>query len=534
MFKLAKRVHLRALCSRLVAFSGWIVLSAAITGSVQAQSPSALVRTTQGAVTGLRQDGSSAYLGIPYAAPPVGELRWRPPVPAPKWHGTRKADRFGPNCVQRIYPGGFGAFTQEYVPHGETSEDCLSLNIWTLGKSARRLPVLVFIHGGGFSIGSGSVPIYNGAALARRGIVVVTLNYRLGPLGFLASPEFRGRGGGNFGLQDQVQALRWIKQNIAAFGGDPKRVTIAGQSAGAASVHQLILAPQASGLFAQAIPQSGIGLGLKPGLNLTPRDIAEQAAPKFLTALGVKSIDEARAMPIAEVTERLAKARFGGTPYADGELLPLNSEEAFRAGRYNKTPVMIGMTADEGSALNPNYRETDAAKYSTLIIQRFGPLAEEVSRLYPAIPGRPAPFVELIRDTGIASLLMWQEEHARTSTRPVYGYVFTHVEPGPDSALYGAFHTSEIPYIFETFSASPARSFTEEDRQIASLMSGYWVNFVKYGDPNGPGLPHWPTFRSPGTLIELGGTFRPFPPMSREKLELFRKHVDAGGNLLVF
>lgn len=517
-----------------------LLACALLAGPAIATTP--VAKTDAGDVAGADADGVRAFLGIPYAAPPMGKDRWRAPQPVAPWQGLREANAFGPNCPQAIVPGGFGPWTQEYVPAGAVSEDCLSLNVWSLPPSkAAPLPVLVWIHGGGFTSGSASVPVYDGAALARQGVVVVSINYRLGLLGFLGSRDFRETGGGNFGLQDQIAALQWVKRNIRAFGGDPARVTIAGQSAGAASVHALILSPLARGLFAGAIPQSGVGLGLDVDLGLASRDSAEKGAAAFLAAAGAGSIDKARALDLSQLTA--AYMKMGGrpgqidgyrpAPYADGAVLPLDPKAAFAEGAYNDTPVLIGMTADEGSGLNASYRTTDPERYQALLRDRFGALAADFGTLYPATSPSTS-FPAIIRDGGLVSLLNWGEARAKTSRHPLYAYVWTHVEPGPKSALYGAFHTSEVPYVFRTLDKAPDRGFAEADRRISLAVSQYWVNFIKRGDPNGVGLPAWPGFGHRDALIELGDSFGPYTAPDQVKLDLFRRYLASGGHLLVF
>lgn len=525
-----------------MAFPSMIAAILATFVAVQARAaPPPVASIAQGRVSGISQNGVEAYLGIPYAAPPTGENRWRAPQPVPAWQGTRAADAYGPSCPQAIVPDGFGPWTQEYVPSGPTSEDCLSLNVWRPAGAVRNLPVLVWIHGGGFTSGSASVPVYDGAALARQGIVVVSINYRLGFLGSLAGEEFRGKGGGNFGLQDQIAALRWIQRNIGAFGGDPRRVTIAGQSAGAMSVHYLMLSPQARGLFRQAIPQSGLGLGLGPDLALPPRAVAERSAAAFLAAAQAETVEEARHLSLDQLNAAFRK--LGGRPgsveglrigpYADGAVLPLDPATAFAAGRYNDTPILVGLTADEGSGLNRDYRTTGPDPYRELLRRRFGPLASEFAAAYPyAADGRSFP--RLLRDSGIFAITQWSRARARTSRFPMYAYLWTHVEPGPDSAKYGAFHTSEVPYVFRTLDKAPDRGFTANDQRLSQMISAYWLNFVRTGNPNGRALTNWPNYRSPGDILELGDHVGKFPALDPRKVELFRQHAANGGANLIF
>ena len=398
--------------------------------------------------------------------------------------------------------------------------------------------MLFWIYGGAFTSGGGDVAVYDGAKLAARGVVVVNANYRLGMLGFLAHPELSAEAGGssgNYGLRDQLAALAWIQRNIAAFGGDPSRVTIAGQSAGAASVHDLILSPLAKGLFHQAIPQSGSGMGLR----LPRKADAESSGLRFTKATGL-TLAELRALTTdaltaiarqPEVSAALgAGLRFG--PIADGAVVPEDPAAALAAGRYNDTPILTGLTADEGSAMDPQYRPSDAASYRESLARRYGPFAERFATAYPAAqPAASNP--ALSRDRGIASMLFWAEGRRKTSRQAAYAYLFTHVEPGPDSAQYGAFHSSEMPYVFDTLDRSPGRTFTALDHEVASRLGSYWANFVKTGDPNGAGLPPWPKLDDAGLVMELGGPFaaRPLDP---ERLELFREYVRSGRELGLF
>ncbi|EQB16843.1 hypothetical protein L284_09110 [Novosphingobium lindaniclasticum LE124] len=368
----------------------------------------------------------------------------------------------------------------------------------------------------------------------------MSINYRLGFLGAMASPEARATGG-DFGLQDQIAALRWVKRNIGAFGGDPARVTISGQSAGAFSVHYLILSQQARGLFSRAILQSGVGLGVHLDLALAPRDVAERSAGAFLAAAGVKTLDEARKLSLDELSTAFAKVggRPGSTdgarigPYADGVVLPLDPAAAFRAGRYNDTPVMIGLTADEGSGLNPHYRSTDAALYKAFLARRFGALAPAVEEFYPAKEGESA-LPALTRDCGLAMMADWTRTREKTTRFPAFAYMWTHVEPGPESARYGAFHTSEVPYAFGTLDKAPDRPIAAVDWRLADMMQGYWVNFVKSGNPNGKGLPKWLPFGRDNHVEELGDRVGVYPRLDPAKNALLLKHAEGGGNLLAF
>lgn len=508
-----------------------------------AQAQTVEAKVEQGRLKGETRSGVTRFLGVPFAAAPVGSNRWRAPQPAAAWQGVRDATHFAANCQQDVMGGnlGFNAWTPEYLIEGPVSEDCLYLNIWVPAgtKNAAKLPVLYWIHGGGFMSGGTSVPVYDGAALAAQGVVVVSVNYRLGIYGFLAHPELAKEGdgsSGNYGLRDQIAGLEWVRKNIAVFGGDPAKVTISGQSAGSASVHDLILSPLAKGLFRGAIAQSGSGMGL----NMPPRDVAEANGVRFQQAAGATSLAEMRKLTPEQLSAAARKPdpasaamglRF--SPSADGTVLPADPAAAARAGAYNNSPVLTGMVADEGSSLAPDYyRPTNPDMYRGMVRQRFGASADAMLAAYPAdTPATSSP--ALSRDRAIASMLAWADERRATGSKPIYAYLFTHVEPGPDSAKYGAFHSSEIPYVFDTLDKSPDRGFTAEDRKIASTIGRYWINFVKTGDPNGTGLVQWPVLDAQMKIMELG-PFKTIPALSAEQMKLFRDYFKNGGQLSLF
>jgi para-nitrobenzyl esterase len=502
-----------------------------------------VVRTqvAEGELVGKTEGNAAAFLGVPYAAPPVGDLRWKPPQPLASWTGDRAADHFAASCQQTVVPGGFGPWTQEYVVSGDVSEDCLYLNVWTSArKKEDRLPVLFWIHGGGFSQGSGSVPIYDGAPLAAQGLVVVTFNYRVGVYGFLAHPELTAESAehasGNYGLLDMVAALRWVQKNIAAFGGDPSRVTIAGQSAGAASVHHLIASPLANGLFSGAIAQSGSGMGLPVPDRATAEAVGEKLSHVDGDAL---TLAQLRALPPAQLDARVAKMPSGGpgalrfTPIVDGLLLP----DAATVGKNtNDTPILTGMTANEVTGLNPDYGKTTADSFRQQLDSTYGALASDAASLYRARDDAQAreSADALARDRGLASMYLWAKDRLAHTKHPVFAYLWTHLEPGPDSARYQVFHSSEIPYVFSTLDRAQ-RPFTARDFALARRLGSYWVNFVKTGDPNEVGLPQWPAFDAKQRqILELGDAIKPRPVLDKRRLKFFEKHVAAGGQLGLF
>lgn len=512
------------------------LLALFIAYSAQAQ----LLRThvAQGDLAGHQEGSVSAYLGIPFAAPPVGNDRWKPPLPPQPWTGLRPAEHFAASCQQAVTPKGFGPWTAEYVVQGAVSEDCLYLNVWTPAHGAwEHLPVLFWIYGGGFTSGSGSVAIYDGAALAAKGIIVVSVNYRVGVYGFLAHPELSAESpvnaSGNYGLMDQVAGLKWVQQNIAAFGGDPARVTIAGQSAGAASVHHLIASPLADGLFSQAIAESGSGMGLA----MPDRSAAEAVGTALSNAGGTHlSLAQLRALSPAELNRRLMAAapgrglQFG--PDIDGLFLTPDS-----AGRdANDTPILTGMTAEEMAGLSPAYGKTTVASFKAQVSQAYGGSGPQLDALYAPKSDAAAwdATKALGRDRGLASLYFWAVGRLKSTRYPIYGYLWTHAEPGPESARYGAFHSSEIPYVFGTLDAAQ-RPFTALDRRLAVEMSGYWVNFVKTGNPNGTGLVAWPALKRPGMrILEIGRRTTARPVLPPATLKVFEHYVAGGGKLGLF
>lgn len=493
-----------------------------------------------GTVSGIEKADVDAFLGVPFAAPPVGQLRWQAPVPVAPWQGVHAATSYSSNCMQTVDPRESQPWTHEYVISGKVSEDCLYLNVWAPKNSAHKsLPVIVWIHGGAFLSGSGSVPIYDGSKLAAKGIVVVSINYRLGAFGFLAHPELTNESpqhvSGNYGLLDQIAALQWVKVNIAAFGGDPGHVTIAGQSAGAMSVSALMLSPLAKGLFAAAIAQSGVGIAQTyPSLSE-----AEKSGLDLAQATGAGSLKDMRALPAeAVLAAKLPMAPGFGlrfVPIKDGWVIPSNPDKVAAEG-YNDTPVLTGQTADEMRGLNPKYKSMSPAECAGMLAMTTGKFAEQVSAAYISDPATCSDGVARFgRDKGQAATYFWAKTRLKTSRHPVYVYYYTHPEPGPESARYGAFHSSEIPYIFQTLDASPERPFTAKDRAVSATISSYWVNFVKNFDPNGPGLAKWPAMdMTNASVLEIGDDTHARPALDPKTLQLMESIVAGGGTLGLF
>jgi para-nitrobenzyl esterase len=504
---------------------GALALVLALPAFVSAQSNRApTVRTTAGLVSGMAgsRPGVHAYLGVPYGQAPVGDLRWRAPRPAEHWRGVRAADRFAPSCIQGPNTP-FGPWTSEFLLLGPVSEDCLYLNVWTAARPGEHRPVLVYVYGGGFSSGSGDVPVYDGAPLAEKGLVVVNMNYRVGALGFLAHPELTKESGasGNYGLLDQVAALRWVHDNIAAFGGDPRRVMLAGQSAGAISVFLHTVSPMSKGLFQRAAIESGPGGLAAFGLGSTraaarPLADAEKDGAAFAEKVGARTLAELRALP---ATKFIGVGRFG--PVVDGRFLAAPPADVVARGKQNDVPTITGLNADEGSA-SPGYGKATADTYRKQVAQRFGDRADEVLAAYPATTDEEARHaaIESVRDAGVVGLERMLAERARTARTPAFAYYFDRAIPWPEHPEFGAFHTAEVPYVFGTLDVL-RRPWTDVDRKLSATLMSYWVNFAASGNPNGAGVPPWPAFDpAHPAVLRLGETIEPRAPLAPERAEL--------------
>jgi para-nitrobenzyl esterase len=485
--------------------AGFVAVALAAAGANAAP-----VKTDLGLVEGVESGGITAYKGIPFAAPPVGDLRWKAPAPARPWSGVLKADHFALACIQNK-----NAFVALGLGPLETGEDCLYLNVWTPAKSAgEKLPVMVWIYGGGFTSGATSVSTYDGAALARRGVVLVSVSYRVGALGFLAHKELTaesGKGSGTYGMMDQIAALKWVQRNIAAFGGDPAKVTVFGESAGGIAVSMLTASPKAKGLFRAAISESGGNFGSarggdEGGLTMPTLAKAEAQGAGLLAKLGVASIADARKIP-AEAILAAGGPQLGGFwPALDGDVLPGDQYKLYEAGRYNDTPVLIGSNGDEGAIFVPRIT---ADAYKTQINGGYGEKSGAVLAAYPA--GSDAEALasarQLMGDTSFAwPTWTWARLQSRTGKGKAYGYVFIHHPPYPDLPLYkgvGAGHGAEIAYVF----GNGDSGWKAEDQRVSDIVQGYWVNFAKTLDPNGPGLPAWPAFtEARPMMMELDAT----------------------------
>ena len=457
------------------------------------------VRTEAGMVQGTMEGGTTVFKGIPFAAPPLGDLRWRAPKPPVAWTGVRQADKFSPACVQ--VPIVFRELGMDTV---ETSEDCLYLNVWTPAKSSKdRLPVMVWIYGGGFSIGGTSIALYNRANLAKKGVVLVSVAYRVGALGFMAHPALTAEQSGhsgNYGLLDQIAGLQWVKRNITAFGGDPGRVTIFGESAGGIAVSMLAASPLAKGLFQGAISESGGNFAPaqrdnEGGENMHSLARAEKEGAAFLSRLSAGSIAEARKKSAEEILKASPPGLGGAWPIFDDYVLLGDQYKLYQAGHYNDTPVLIGTNSDEGALFVP---AITAAAYQTNIRTGYGDYASKILAAYPGDSDAEAlrSARDTFRDTAFAwPTWAWARLQSRTGKGKVFVYYFSHRPPYPDMPQFkswGAAHAGEISYVFGNF--SEAMRPNAADRAVSDEVSSYWVNFARTGDPNGKGLPRWPAF----------------------------------------
>jgi para-nitrobenzyl esterase len=481
-----------------------IVIALTVAGTVKAEP----VMTDAGLLQGVREGALTVYKGVPFAAPPIGNMRWTDPRPVPPWHGVRKADAFAPACVQTgvSMPG-------EAPP--QISEDCLYLNVWTPARRPdARLPVMVWIPGGGFTNGSASMPLYRGDRLSLRGVIVVTIAYRLGPLGFLAHPELTRESphasSGNYGLLDQVAALRWVQRNIGALGGDPTRVTIFGQSAGGMSVSLLMASPLAKGLFHRAIGESG---GMFEPIEIAPNyrlAKAEQDGVTYAASLGARSLADLRRLAADDLLKGAAFAV--SHPIIEPYAMPMIPADAFRAGRQNDVPILIGFNAEEARSF-VDLGAVKAASFAT-DLPRFWPSALKSPGFlaaYPHATDEEARTARVALETELRfawDMWGWGRAQALTGRSKVYFYRFDRRPPFPANSIYagwGAGHFVELWYIFDHL-GQEAWPWTPADRRLAELMPAYWTNFAKTGDPNGPGLPPWPGFEVASPNLLLLGT----------------------------
>lgn len=475
------------------------------------------VQTASGTLEGLTSPDKKIRIfeGIPYAAPPVGNLRWQPPQPVASWQGVRKATSFGARCMQ-------GSIFKDMIFRDPgPSEDCLYLNVWTPAASAdEHLPVMVWIYGGGFQAGATSEPRQDGTNLAHKGVVVVSMNYRLGVFGFFSHPELTkespNHASGNYGLMDQAAALQWVKKNIAAFGGDPDNVTIFGESAGSMSVSSQMASPMSKGLFKQAIGESGGVFLLTP--RMTPLSKSERQGADFAKSIGATTLQELRAKPANEILQASLKkdSGFRFWPNVDGEFFPENPWDIYAAGKQAHVPLLAGWNADEQNAATFFGKlQPTKENYVKKVHEDFGQNADEVLKLFP--DNTQEEMMKSAHDLASAQFITystwkWINMQAETGEAPVYRYHFEQVTPSePGKKSRGVFHSSDIQFVFETLD-SEKLAWSADDRKMSDMMSSYWTNFAKTGNPNGAGLPQWPTYSGKdgyevmhlhvGTLVE--------------------------------
>ena len=479
-------------------FSAVILMPIALLASSSAPQ----VKTRSGVVEGKDDGKVKTFLGIPYAAPPVGDLRWKAPTPAAKWSGVKKAAEFGSHCMQ-------GKVFGDMVFHDPGgSEDCLTLNVWVPDKHAEpKLPVMVWIYGGGFVAGTTSEARQNGYKLAQQGVIVVSMNYRLGVFGFLVHSELAKESGhnaaGNYGLLDQLAALQWVHDNIAAFGGDPGYVTIFGESAGSFSVSAQMASPLAKGLFQKAIGESGAAFS-RSGLSFDPMSVRAERDTKLVKdKLGVSTLAELRAVPADKLVTTFGKPGpegFAFGPDIDGYFLPESVAAIFAAGKQNDVALLAGWNHDEGSsqiAFNP--KKPTAESFKAEAEKDFGDKADQFLKLYPSDTAEHVlrSAEDYAGDKFIAlSTWDWIDAAGKTGKQPIYRYRFDMApfSKNPNAPRMGAYHSAEIEYVFGQLDSKTDVTWSDDDRHVSEIMQKFWSNFAKNGNPNGPGLPNWPPY----------------------------------------
>jgi para-nitrobenzyl esterase len=493
--------------------------------STPVYADSLTVKTAEGKVHGKTiNDGKvKAFLGLPYAAAPVGELRWKAPQPPAKWNGARDATKFGAHCAQNP------VFADLVSLDSGSSEDCLFLNVYApaVVKAKSKLPVMFWIHGGGYAAGASSEPRHNGDFLPLKGVVLVTINYRLGVFGFLATADL-GReangAAGNYGLLDMVAALQWVKVNIGNFGGDPDNVTIFGESAGSFAVSTLMASSAARGLFQKGIGESGGAFS--DTLPTGTLEARERKDGEWVAGLGVKSLAELRALPTEKLLDSSKGKWVGGfPPVIDGKLLTEPVADTYAAGKQAHVPLLAGWNRDEASFVAMHSLTVEGWK--SYAYGLFKERAAEFLELYPGDTDAQAlrSAIDYGSDSFIAfGTWKWLEAHRKTGESPVYRYHFE-LAALPSKFHPGsfAFHSDDIEYVFGTLDTRPGETIRPEDRRLSEQMMGYWTNFAKTGDPNGPGLPVWPRYSTDHSLIHLDSAITSGPDALRPRYEFLMK-----------
>ncbi len=496
-----------------------------------------LVQTDAGTIRGKSLDTTDVFMGVPFAKPPVGSLRWRAPERVVRWTGVRDATRPSAICYQALIKA-WDPYPANFIAEGPVSEDCLYLNVWKPSGRQAKLPVYVYIHGGAFRGGAGSVPIYDGSDLAAKGAVVVTINYRVGAFGFLAHPdlarESARKTSGNYAILDQIAALRWVRANIARLGGDPANVTVAGESAGAASVNVLLMAPLAKGLFQRAVSMSGPVLG---GPMMAVAD-AENNGVEVAQQIGGGTLAGLRALTAEQIldatkgappTPGAARPSFSYAPVLDGKVIAADPADG-----ANPVQVHVPLLAGYNSEEMVDYKVTTPATFKAAVARRYGAFADRFLALYPHATDAEAVASNLVlnRDRYMAALVLWGQPRARVSGQPVYAYLYDHPFPTrPSGKRFGAFHTSAQPYIFGALTGGD-RSFTDADRAISRQLQAHWLAFMRTGNPAVGGR-QWPPFGATSIDVMSIGDMQGSRPAvsSPDRLKLFRDFVAAGGRI---
>ncbi len=492
------------------------------------------IKITNGILEGTNESGVRVFRGVPYSQPPVGDLRWREPQPVKNWEGVRKADKFGPRAMQRP------VFSDMQFRSNGVSEDCLYLNIWTPAKNANdHLPVLVYFYGGGFIGGDGSEYRYDGESMARRGIVSITVNYRLTVFGFFAHPELTKESphhsSGNYGLLDQSAALQWVQKNIAAFGGDPKKITIAGESAGSFSVSAQMASPLSRNIIAGAIGESGSLLGKQSTVSLSE---AEQGGVQFAKAVGAESLASLRAMPadqLLEATSKPGSSRFSVD--VDGYFFPKSPIEIYTSGEQAHVPLLVGWNSEESNYRAITGKENPTQETYTKAVQKmYGENGDEVLKAYNASSDESVEQVatDLASDRFIGfSTWKWSDIQSKTGGKPVYRYKYARPRPEmrsdtgniKGSASQGASHSAEIEYALGNLPTNRVYDWQPEDYKVSEILKEYFINFIKKGNPNGVGIPVWPAVKSggPADLINIDVNTKAATEKTRDRYLLLDK-----------
>ena len=494
-----------------------VSVCAVLLASQLAHAQISSAKVTGGEVSGSIEGAISIFKGIPFAAPPIGDLRWKAPAPVANWTGVKKADAFAKACMQAPNTQGNTA---------PVSEDCLYLNVWTPAKAASaRLPVVVWIHGGGYVGGSTSIPMYDGTGFANKGVVLVSLAYRLGTYGFLAHPQLSresGHGSGAYGILDLVKGLEWVRDNVAAFGGDAANVTIFGHSAGAGAVAFLAASPLSKGLFHKVIAMSGgtftplvTADQAGGGMTIPALNVAEANGAAFLTKLGVTSIADARKRSAEQVQAATAGTSF--RPAADGYVLSNDLYRLYQQGKFNDTPMLVGHTSDESLAFG-GPKTLAPADFENQITAQYGAQASAILSTHPhANEAEAARAARHVRNESSFdwNAWTWARQQSTHGKGKVYSYFFNNHAPEAE----GSGHGSDVPFAFQTLAGR--RGVTDADKSLSNQISSYYVNFATTGDPNGKGLPQWPAFTNANQSVmvfDAAPSARPYPMLEKVKV----------------